>query len=137
MDILPEAFAVVKETARRLCEFGKLTVTASQMDIELSEKFENITISDEKAIWMNHWNAAGSDIVWNMIHYDVQLMGGTALHNGKIAEMMTGEGKTLVATLPVYLNALAGKGVHVITNNYLAKEMPNGWVNISISWPFS
>ena len=123
MDILPEAFAVVKETARRLCENGKLTVTASQMDIELSEKFENITISDEKAIWMNHWNAAGSDIVWNMIHYDVQLMGGTALHNGKIAEMMTGEGKTLVATLPVYLNALAGKGVHVITvNNYLAKR---------------
>ncbi|MBG16249.1 MAG: preprotein translocase subunit SecA [Crocinitomicaceae bacterium] len=123
MELLPEAFAVVKETARRLCENGQLCVTANEMDIELANKYEHLTVSANKATWKNHWDAAGSEIVWNMIHYDVQLMGGTALHKGKIAEMMTGEGKTLVATLPVYLNALAGKGVHVITvNNYLAKR---------------
>ncbi|MFL2570699.1 MAG: preprotein translocase subunit SecA [Parvicellaceae bacterium] len=123
LQILPEAFAVVKETARRLFENAELNVTANQMDIELAKSNDNIVISDDKASWKNHWDAAGSEIVWNMIHYDVQLMGGAALHKGKIAEMMTGEGKTLVATLPVYLNALAGKGVHVITvNDYLAKR---------------
>ena len=93
------------------------------MDNELAQKHDHVEIDGDKAIWKNHWDAAGSSIVWDMIHYDVQLMGGAALHEGKIAEMMTGEGKTLVATLPVYLNALAGKGIHVITvNDYLARR---------------
>ena len=122
-EILPEAFAVVKETARRLFENGSLNVIANDMDKELSKTNDNISIDGDNAVWQNNWDAAGSEVIWNMIHYDVQLMGGAALHKGKIAEMMTGEGKTLVATLPVYLNALAGKGVHVITvNNYLAKR---------------
>ena len=121
--ILPEAFAVVKETARRWAENGKLVVTASQMDKDLSVKKDGIIIEGDKATWLNHWTAAGAEVEWKMVHYDVQIMGGAVLHRGNIAEMQTGEGKTLVATLPVYLNALAGKGVHVVTvNDYLAKR---------------
>ncbi|MCR9173063.1 MAG: preprotein translocase subunit SecA [bacterium] len=121
--ILPEAFAVVKETARRWAENGQLEVTAQDFDIELSQEKDGITIDNGKAIWHNKWTAAGTEVTWNMVHYDVQLMGGGVLHKGNIAEMQTGEGKTLVATLPVYLNALSGKGVHVVTvNDYLAKR---------------
>lgn len=121
--ILPEAFAVMKETARRWSENGQLTVTAQQFDRDLAAKKDGITIDGDTAVWHNKWSAAGAEVVWNMIHYDVQLMGGGVLHRGNIAEMQTGEGKTLVATLPVYLNALSGKGVHVVTvNDYLAKR---------------
>ncbi len=121
--ILPEAFAVVKETARRWSENGKLEVTAKDFDKELASKKDGITIEGENAIWHNAWTAAGAPVTWGMVHYDVQLMGGAVLHDGNIAEMQTGEGKTLVATLPVYLNALSGKGVHVVTvNDYLAKR---------------
>ena len=123
LDIMPDAFAVVKETARRLTENGFLKVIANENDIELSHKLDVVDIKGDHAIWKNSWDAAGTLVQWSMVHYDVQLMGGAALHKGKIAEMMTGEGKTLVATLPVYLNALVGKGVHVITvNDYLAKR---------------
>ncbi|CAI8154529.1 MAG: Protein translocase subunit SecA [Crocinitomicaceae bacterium] len=123
LDIMPDAFAVVKETARRLSENGVLKVIANENDQELSQKLDVVEIKDGHAIWKNSWDAAGTPVEWSMVHYDVQLMGGAALHKGKIAEMMTGEGKTLVATLPVYLNALVGKGVHVITvNDYLAKR---------------
>ncbi|MEM6633863.1 MAG: preprotein translocase subunit SecA, partial [Bacteroidota bacterium] len=123
MEILPEAFAVVKETARRFSETGYLQVQANEYDRDLAETREHIEIKGDTAIWKNKWLAADSEVLWNMVHYDVQLMGGVVLHTGKIAEMATGEGKTLVATLPVYLNALTGKGVHVITvNNYLAKR---------------
>lgn len=122
-EILPEAFAVVKETAKRFTENKSITVTATPFDRELSALKENITLEDEKAIWANTWDAQGKPVTWDMIHYDVQLIGGSVLHQGKIAEMMTGEGKTLVSTLPVYLNALTGKGVHVVTvNDYLAKR---------------
>ncbi|RYH72444.1 preprotein translocase subunit SecA [Flavobacteriaceae bacterium 144Ye] len=122
-DILPEAFAVVKETAKRFVSNTEITVTASTFDRELSGSKEYITLEDDKAIWSNSWDAAGKAITWDMVHYDVQLIGGVAMHQGKIAEMQTGEGKTLVATLPVYLNALAGKGVHLVTvNDYLAKR---------------
>lgn len=121
--ILPQAFAVVVETARRWAENGQLTVQAQDFDRELAVKKDGITIDGETAIWHNTWTAAGAEIKWNMVHYDVQLMGGAVLHTGKISEMQTGEGKTLVATLPVYLNALSGKGVHVVTvNDYLAKR---------------
>jgi preprotein translocase subunit SecA len=121
--ILPEAFAVVKETAYRWSTNGQLVVTAEAFDIDLSKKKDGITIEGDKAIWHNEWTAAGGHIKWNMVHYDVQLMGGAVLHKGNISEMQTGEGKTLVATLPVYLNALAGKGVHIVTvNDYLAKR---------------
>ncbi|MFM2041345.1 MAG: preprotein translocase subunit SecA [Bacteroidota bacterium] len=121
--ILPEAFAVIKETARRWSENGQLTVTAQDFDKELASAKDGITISGDQAIWHNKWTAAGTDVQWNMVHYDVQLMGGAVLHNGNISEMQTGEGKTLVASLPVYLNALSGKGVHVVTvNDYLAKR---------------
>lgn len=121
--ILPEAFAVIKETARRWSENGELVVTAQQFDRDLATKKDGITIEGEKAIWHNKWTAAGTNVEWKMVHYDVQLMGGAVLHRGNIAEMQTGEGKTLVATLPVYLNALAGKGVHLVTvNDYLAKR---------------
>ncbi len=121
--ILPEAFAVVKETAYRWSTNGKLVVTAEQFDRDLLMKKDGITIDGDKAIWHSEWTAAGAEIKWNMVHYDVQLMGGAVLHKGNIAEMQTGEGKTLVATLPVYLNALAGKGVHIVTvNDYLAKR---------------
>ena len=121
--IRPEAFAVVKETARRWAENGKLEVTAEDFDHDLASSRDGISIEGDKAIWHNQWTAAGAEVQWNMVHYDVQLMGGGVLHLGNIAEMQTGEGKTLVATLPVYLNALSGKGVHVVTvNDYLAKR---------------
>ena len=122
-EIMPEAFAVVKETAKRFTENESITVTATPFDRELSATRENITLDDDKAFWSNTWDAQGKLVTWDMIHYDVQLIGGSVLHQGKIAEMMTGEGKTLVSTLPVYLNALSGKGVHVVTvNDYLAKR---------------
>jgi len=122
-EILPEAFAVVKETAKRFVANETLTVTASTFDREISASKEYVTLEDDKAIWSNSWDAAGKPITWDMVHYDVQLIGGIAMHQGKIAEMQTGEGKTLVATLPVYLNALSGKGVHLVTvNDYLAKR---------------
>ena len=122
-DILPEAFAVVKETATRFFNNSKIKVTASENDILLSNKHDYVNIDNNDAFWSNNWDAAGKEIVWDMIHYDVQLIGGIVLHQGKIAEMQTGEGKTLVATLPVYLNALTGKGVHLVTvNDYLAKR---------------
>jgi len=122
-EILPEAFAVVKETARRFKENTTLTVTATPKDRELSASKSYITIEGDNATWANSWNAAGKAITWDMIHYDVQLIGGVVLHQGKIAEMQTGEGKTLVATLPLYLNALTGNGVHLVTvNDYLAKR---------------
>ncbi len=123
-EILPEAFAVVKETARRWKENGALRVTATEMDRSLAvSRPDGITIEGDQAIWHNEWTAAGAKVNWEMVHYDVQLMGGAVLHRGNIAEMQTGEGKTLVATLPVYLNALSGKGVHVVTvNDYLAKR---------------
>ena len=108
-EILPEAFAVVKETARRFKENTEVVATATQMDRDLSIKKDHITIDGEKSIYKNSWNAAGGLITWNMVHYDVQLIGGVVLHEGKIAEMATGEGKTLVSTLPAYLNALAGR----------------------------
>ncbi|WP_347372893.1 preprotein translocase subunit SecA [Aequorivita sp. Q41] len=121
--ILPEAFAVMKETAKRFKENQTITVTASQFDREISATKEYVTLEDDKAIWQNSWNAAGKEVTWDMVHYDVQLIGGVALHQGKVAEMHTGEGKTLVATLPMYLNALAGNGVHLVTvNDYLAKR---------------
>ncbi|MFN6084770.1 MAG: preprotein translocase subunit SecA [Fluviicola sp.] len=121
--ILPEAFAVVKETASRWANNGKLEVIATDLDLQLVKQKDGIEIVGDKAIWHNKWTAAGAAVEWAMVHYDVQLMGGAVLHRGNIAEMQTGEGKTLVATLPVYLNALAGKGVHVVTvNDYLAKR---------------
>ncbi|MBL4707844.1 MAG: preprotein translocase subunit SecA, partial [Flavobacteriales bacterium] len=123
LDILPEAFAVVKETAKRFSENETIEVSASQMDRDLAAERDSIEIIGDKAHWSNSWNAAGAEVTWNMVHYDVQLIGGITLHTGKIAEMATGEGKTLVATLPMYLNALAGRGVHLVTvNNYLAQR---------------
>ncbi|MCW3070230.1 MAG: Protein translocase subunit secA [Bacteroidetes bacterium] len=122
-EILPEAFAVVKETARRLKELKAIEVTATQMDRDIAATRKSVEISGDKATWHNTWDAAGITVTWDMVHYDVQLIGGVVLHQGKIAEMATGEGKTLVGTLPVYLNALTGRGVHVVTvNNYLAKR---------------
>ncbi|WP_334058462.1 preprotein translocase subunit SecA [Polaribacter sp. P097] len=122
-DIMPEAFAVIKETAKRFVENEELEVTATPFDRELSAQKDNVSLEDDKAYWANSWDAAGKPVTWDMIHYDVQLIGGSVLHQGKIAEMMTGEGKTLVSTLPVYLNALTGNGVHVVTvNDYLAKR---------------
>ena len=122
-ELLPEAFAVIKETARRFKENTSLTVTATAKDRELSATKTYITLNGEQAIWANSWNAAGKEITWDMVHYDVQLIGGMVLHSGKISEMQTGEGKTLVATLPLYLNALTGNGVHLVTvNDYLAKR---------------
>ncbi|MCQ2605509.1 MAG: preprotein translocase subunit SecA [Bacteroidales bacterium] len=122
-EILPEAFAIVKNTARRFANNSTIAVTASEYDRDLAAIYPHITIEGDKAIWSNTWIAGGNPITWDMIHYDVQLIGGTILHQGKIAEMATGEGKTLVATLPVFLNALPGRGVHVVTvNDYLAKR---------------
>lgn len=122
-DILPEAFAVVKETAKRFVHNTQIPVTANAFDREVSGTKDYVTLNGDQAVWANSWDAAGKAITWDMIHYDVQLIGGIAMHQGKIAEMQTGEGKTLVATLPVYLNALAGKGVHLVTvNDYLAKR---------------
>ena len=123
-EVLPTAFAIVKDTARRFAENEEIVVTATDFDRELAAQGHDfLRIEDDKAIWKNHWQAGGNETVWNMIHYDVQLFGGVVLHQGKIAEMATGEGKTLVATLPVFLNALTGNGVHVVTvNDYLAKR---------------
>ena len=122
-EILPEAFAIMKSTARRFTQNPVIKVKATQFDRDLSTTKEFVTIEGDYAIWQNHWMAGGNEVTWDMIHYDVQLIGGIVLHQGKIAEMATGEGKTLVATLPVFLNALAGKGVHVVTvNDYLSKR---------------
>ncbi|WP_029901902.1 preprotein translocase subunit SecA [Prevotella sp. 10(H)] len=121
--VLPEVFSIVKETARRFTQNEEVVVTATDFDRELAETHDFVSIDGDKAIYYNHWVAGGNDIVWDMIHYDVQLFGGVVLHKGKIAEMATGEGKTLVGTLPVFLNALTGNGVHVVTvNDYLAKR---------------
>ena len=123
LQIMPEAFAVVKETAKRFVENKEIEVTATAFDRELSGEREHVVLQDDKAFWLNSWDAAGKPVTWDMVHYDVQLIGGSVLHQGKIAEMMTGEGKTLVSTLPVYLNALTGNGVHLVTvNDYLAKR---------------
>ncbi len=122
-EILPEAFAIMKSTARRFKENPEIRVKATQFDRDLSTSKEFVTIDGDYAVWQNHWMAGGNEVTWDMVHYDVQLIGGIVLHQGKIAEMATGEGKTLVATLPVFLNALAGKGVHVVTvNDYLSKR---------------
>ena len=122
-EILPEAFAVVKAAAKYFCEHETVEVQATDLDRELAAKYEHITIEGDKAYYKNSWMAGGNMVTWDMVHYDCQIIGGIVLHQGKIAEMATGEGKTLVATLPVYLNALAGKGVHVVTvNDYLAKR---------------
>ncbi|MBP9068276.1 MAG: preprotein translocase subunit SecA, partial [Bacteroidia bacterium] len=122
-DILEEAFAILKETARRFKENKQLVVTANDFDTNLSKTHKNVEIANGKATWKNTWIAAGNEITWDMVHYDVQLIGGMVLHMGKISEMATGEGKTLVSTLPVFLNALSGRGVHLVTvNNYLAKR---------------
>ena len=122
-DILPQAFSVVKAAAKYFCEHETVVVTATDLDRELASKYEHVTIEGDKAYFKNSWMAGGNMVTWDMIHYDCQIIGGIVLHQGKIAEMATGEGKTLVATLPVYLNALAGKGVHVVTvNDYLAKR---------------
>ncbi len=122
-EALPDAFAIVKDTARRFAENEEIVVTANDFDRELAAKHDFVRIEGDKAIYQNHWMAGGNDLKWNMVHYDVQLFGGVVLHQGKIAEMATGEGKTLVATLPVFLNALTGNGVHVVTvNDYLAKR---------------
>jgi preprotein translocase subunit SecA len=121
--ILPEAFAVVKETAKRFTNNTEIRVTANEFDRLISGDNDYVTLEGDQAAWSNSWDAAGKPITWDMVHYDVQLIGGVALHEGKIAEMHTGEGKTLVATLPMYLNALAGRGVHLVTvNDYLAKR---------------
>lgn len=122
-DILPEAYAILKDTARRFSENEELLVTANDFDKSLAKSFKNVELRGSQVAWKNKWIAAGVDVLWNMVHYDVQLIGGSVLHSGKISEMATGEGKTLVSTLPVFLNALSGRGVHVVTvNNYLAKR---------------
>jgi len=122
-EVLPPTFAIVRETARRFKENGRLEVNATLFDKQMAARHEHITIEGEKSIWSNQWSAAGQKITWDMVHYDVQLIGGIVLHQGKIAEMATGEGKTLVATLPAFLNALANRGVHIVTvNDYLAKR---------------
>ena len=122
-EILPDAFAIMKSTARRFKENPEIRVKATDFDRQLSTTKEFVTIDGDYALWQNHWVAGGNEVTWDMVHYDVQLIGGIVLHQGKIAEMATGEGKTLVATLPVFLNALAGKGVHVVTvNDYLSKR---------------
>ncbi|MDR1746487.1 MAG: preprotein translocase subunit SecA [Tannerella sp.] len=122
-EVLPEVFAIVKDTARRLAENEEVIVTANDFDRDLAAKHDFVRIEGDKAIYLNHWVAGGNEITWDMVHYDVQLFGGVVLHKGKIAEMATGEGKTLVATLPVFLNALTGNGVHIVTvNDYLSKR---------------
>ena len=122
-EVMPVAFSIVKETARRFAENEEVVVTATDFDRELAATKDFVRIENDKAIYQNHWVAGGNDLKWDMVHYDVQLFGGIVLHQGKIAEMATGEGKTLVATLPVFLNALTGNGVHVVTvNDYLAKR---------------
>src|SRR5438477_1709444 len=132
--LLPEAFAVVKETARRFKENKESVSTATQMDRDLSVSRDYVRIDGEKAIYKNSWIAGGTEITWNMVHYDVQLIGGVVLHQGKISEMATGEGKTLVSTLPAYLNALAGEGVHIVTvNDYLARR-DQEWNGTIFEW---
>ncbi len=122
-EILPEAYAILKDTARRFSENEELIVNANDFDKQLAKSFKNVELRGSQVAWKNKWTAAGVDVLWNMVHYDVQLIGGSVLHSGKISEMATGEGKTLVSTLPVFLNALSGRGVHVVTvNNYLAKR---------------
>jgi preprotein translocase subunit SecA len=122
-EVLPAAFAIVKETAKRFFENEAVVVTASDFDRDIAARKSNVEINGDQAMWHNAWMAGGNEITWDMVHYDVQLIGGIVLHSGKIAEMATGEGKTLVATLPVFLNAMAGRGVHVVTvNDYLAKR---------------
>ncbi len=122
-EILPEAFAIVKDTARRFKENSEIVVTATDFDRELAASKDFVRIDGDRAVYSNAWTAGGNKITWDMVHYDCQLFGGVVLHKGSIAEMATGEGKTLVATLPVFLNALAGKGVHVVTvNDYLARR---------------
>lgn len=122
-EILPEAFAIMKDTARRFKENEQIVVTANDFDKDLAARYDFVTIEGDKAVYLNRWLAGGNEIVWDMVHYDVQLIGGSVLHKGKIAEMATGEGKTLVATLPVFLNALTGRGVHIVTvNDYLSKR---------------
>ena len=122
-EILPQAFAVVKETAKRFKENSEIRVKSNEFDLRLSSEKTYIKTDGDCVIWSNKWNAAGKEVTWDMVHYDVQLIGGIVLHRGKVAEMQTGEGKTLVATLPVYLNALTGNGVHLVTvNDYLAKR---------------
>ncbi|MDP2059831.1 MAG: preprotein translocase subunit SecA, partial [Flavobacteriaceae bacterium] len=122
-EILPEAFAVMRETARRFKDNSTIRVQATEFDREFSGSKSYVSLENEYAVWQNSWDAAGKPITWDMVHYDVQLIGGIALHQGKIAEMQTGEGKTLVATLAMYLNALPGKGVHLVTvNDYLARR---------------
>ena len=134
LEILPEAFAVVKETARRFKENEEIISTATQLDRDLSVTKKYITIDGDKAIFKNKWTAGGNEITWNMLHYDVQLIGGIVLHEGKIAEMATGEGKTLVSTLPAYLNALPGHGVHIVTvNDYLARR-DSEWNGTIFEW---
>jgi len=133
-EILPEAFAVVKETARRFTENTELKATATELDRQFSVKKEYVTIQGDQSIFQTTWKAAGTPITWNMVHYDVQLIGGIVLHQGKIAEMSTGEGKTLVSTLPAYLNALTGEGVHIVTvNDYLAKR-DSEWNGTIFEW---
>ncbi|MDE3236385.1 MAG: preprotein translocase subunit SecA [Bacteroidota bacterium] len=133
-DILPEAFAVIKETARRFKENTELASVATELDRELSVKKDYIRIEGNNAIYKNTWTAAGGTVTWNMVHYDVQLIGGIVLHQGKISEMATGEGKTLVSTLPAYLNALAGEGVHIVTvNDYLARR-DSEWNGTIFEW---
>ncbi|MDR0791773.1 MAG: preprotein translocase subunit SecA, partial [Chitinophagaceae bacterium] len=133
-ELLPEAFAVVKETSRRFKENEEIISTATELDRNLSVRKEYISIHGENSIFKNSWKAAGIPITWNMLHYDVQLIGGIVLHQGKIAEMATGEGKTLVSTLPAYLNALAGEGVHIVTvNDYLARR-DSEWNGTIYEW---
>ncbi|MCB0740080.1 MAG: preprotein translocase subunit SecA, partial [Chitinophagaceae bacterium] len=133
-EILPEAFAVVKETARRFKENKEVVATASDLDRDLSVSRKHISIDGDKSIYQNTWMAGGTEITWNMVHYDVQLIGGVVLHQGKIAEMATGEGKTLVSTLPAYLNALTGEGVHLVTvNDYLARR-DQEWNGVIFEW---
>ena len=123
LELMPEAFAVVKETARRFTENDQVIASATEMDRELAIDSDYVSIQLNDAIYETTWEAAGNEVQWNMIHYDVQLIGGSVLHQGKIAEMATGEGKTLVSTLPAYLNSLAGRGVHIVTvNDYLARR---------------
>jgi preprotein translocase subunit SecA len=133
-ELLPEAFAVVKETARRFANNNELSATATEYDKALSVKKDYVRIEGDQAIYKNTWTAAGGQVTWNMLHYDVQLIGGAVLHSGKIAEMATGEGKTLVSTLPAYLNALAGEGVHIVTvNDYLARR-DSEWNGTIFEW---
>src|SRR5918993_1189214 len=133
-EILPEAFAVVKETARRFKESTEIASSATELDRELSVKKNYITIEGNQAIYQTTWTAGGTEVRWNMVHYDVQLIGGIVLHQGKISEMATGEGKTLVSTLPAYLNALAGEGVHIVTvNDYLARR-DSEWNGTIFEW---